>query len=884
MNGPLRALLLRLRGLGSSWRFERGMAEELEHDLLMMIADGEHEGLSAQEARRQALVKLGGLEQTKQACRNRRTLPMLEASLHDARFAMRQLRARPGFTVTAILMLALGIGASTAIFSFVDAALLKPLPYPEPQRLVWTTEIVDKMGPANLSWQDYEDWKRNARSFRSLAVWRYAGFLLKTGDGVAPAQAMRVSANFLHTLGVSPILGRDFQESDNLAGAASVAMLSYGAWQQQFGGRADLVGQTIQLDGTPYVVIGILPKGFEFAPRGPMKIITALRPEAGTCEVRRSCHALNGVARLNDGVTVAAASAEVKRIAAELEREYPASNRGQGGIALPLAEQVTGKIRPVLYTLLAASIMLFVIASLNVASLLLARSDSRSREFAVRSALGASKSRLLLQFGTESLVLMSCGLVAGLVGAAVGLRLIFLLIPADMRAGMTFLNAVHLSRHTLLFSCSEAVVTGLVFAFLPVLQMRFATLRAALSSGTSGGGSLSWRRVGSQIVVLEVAMAVVLLVSAGLLSRSLLQLLHVDLAFDSTHLATISVAAPDAFFKTDAQKVAIQQQVAERFRKIPGVTAVGFGQMLPASYNGNTDWIRFVGKPYDGHHNEVNSRTASPAYLQTLGVKLLRGRFFTPEDNLGKPRVVIVNRKLAEQYYPGEDPIGKQFGDTDLSPKSMRQIVGVIENLHEGTLDDEMWAAEYEPAYQQVDLGAAFVVRTQGDEHTLLPELLSAVHEVNLDLGVSDEVTMGDRIHDSQGATLHRGAALLVGAFALLALLLSAVGLYGVVMYSVSLRTRELGIRMALGSPRRAIYQLVLSEAGWLSAAGLALGLVLAVSAATLLRTMLFQVAAWDASTLIGVCVLLVLCSFIASFLPARRAATVDPVHALRTE
>lgn len=884
MTGPLRALFLRLRGVKSSRRFEREIAEELQHDLMLMIADGEREGLSEREARRQALVKLGGLEQTSQAYRNRRTLPMLEAFLQDARFALRQLQARPGFTATAVLMLALGFGASAAIFSFVDAALLRPLPYPDPQRLVWTTETVEKMGPANLSWQDYEDWKRYAHSFRSLAVWRYAGYLLKAGDGVAPAPAMRVSANFLHTLGVAPAQGRDFQDNDNLPGAASVAMLTYGTWQQDFGGRAGLVGQTVQLDGSPYVVTGILPKGFEFAPRGPLKILTALRPQAGTCEVRRSCHSLNGVARLNEGVTVAGANAEVKRIAAELEKQYPASNRGQGAIALPLAEEVTGKIRPVLYTLLAGSILLFVIASLNVASLLLARSDSRSREFAVRSALGASRGRLLWQFAVESLLLMSAGLTAGLVGAAVGMRLIFLLIPAEMRARMTFLDGVHLGRHTLGFAFGEAIVAGIAFALVPALRLHFATLKAALSSGTSGGGSLSWRRVGSQIVVLEVATAVVLLVSAGLLSRSLLRLLQVDLAFDATHLATINVAAPDAFFKTDEQKLAIQQQVADRFRRIPGVTAVGFGAVLPASFNGNTDWIRFVGKPYDGHHNEVNGRTASPGYLQTLGVKLLRGRFFTADDGPGKPRVVIVNRKLADQYYPGEDPIGKQFGDTDLSPKSIREIVGVIDNLHEGALDDEVWAAEYEPAFQQVDAGAEFVVRVQGDERGVLPQLLSAVHEVNRDLGASDEVTMADRIHDSQAATLHRGAAWMVGAFALVALVLSAVGLYGVVMYSVSLRTHELGVRMALGSPRRAIYQLVLREATWLSAAGLALGMVLAIGAATLLRTMLFQVAAWDASTLIGVSALLVLCSFAASFLPARRAATVDPVHALRTE
>lgn len=805
-------------------------------------------------------------------------------TLQDVRFAFRQLRFRLGFTFTVMVMLTLGFGASAAIFAFVDAALIQPLPFRDARELVWTTETVERMGPANLSWQDYQDWQRSARSFQSFAVWRYAGYLLQNGDSVASAPAIRVSANFLHTLGVAPALGRDFQPDDNLPGAAKVTVLTHDVWQRQYGGQPGLVGQTVRLDSEPYVVIGILPQGFQFAPRGRLEVLTAIRPETGGCEGRRTCHSLNGVARLQPGVTVAQANEEVRGIAAHLEQLYPASNRGQGGVAMPLAEQVVGKIRPILYTLLGGAVLLFVIGSLNVASLLLARSEHRSREFAVRGALGATGSRLIRQFAVESLVLVAIGAAAGLWSAAGIMRLLSLLVPEDMRTRMPFLAQVHLSRNALLFACAEALLAAVVFATVPLLRLSLGRLRAALAGNSGGSGSLSWRRVGSQLVVLEVATAAVLLVSAGLLSRSLLRMLHVDMGFQTDHLAAVRVVIPNALYKTDEAKLAVQQQVMQRFRSIPSVTSVAFGQQLPAIYNGNTDWIRFVGKPYNGKHNEVNSRTASPSYFDTLGTKLLRGRAFTDADALGKQRRVIVNQKLADMYYPGEDPIGKQFGDTDLSPASLRLIVGVVGNMHEGAQDEEVWPAEYEPAYQQVDSSATYAVRVSGSAHAILPQLAAAVHQMNRDLGVSDEVTMDDMIHDSQSSTVHRAAAWLVGAFAIVALALCAVGLYGVVMYSVSLRTREIGVRMALGSPRETIYRLILREATVLSTIGVATGLLLAVAAATALRSLLFQVSAWDVTTLAGVGLLVSLCSLVAGFLPAHRAATLDPVQSLRTE
>ena len=878
----LRALLLRVRGLWSSRRFEQELHEELQSDLACMVRDGVDSGLTPAEARRRAIVRMGGMEQTRQAVRERRMLPMIETAWRDVRFAARQLRMRLGFATTAVLMLALGVGASVAIFAFVQAALLRPLPYPEPQRLVWTTEIVEQMGPANLSFQDYEDWRRGASSFSSFAVWRWDGHLLQNGAGLAPVQSMRVSANFLATLGLAPMLGRDFTSGDNASGAGKVVMLSYGLWQQRFGGRRSLVGEAVHLDGEPYTVVGVLPKTFEFAPRGRVDMVVPVRPEG--CELRRSCHSLNGVARLKPGVSVQAADAEVKRIAAVLERQYPDSNRGQGAVAMPLADEATRQIRPVLWVLLAGAALLFAIACTNVASLVLARADARRREFALRSALGATAGRLLRQFGAESALLVAVGTGLGLLGSLLAMRLLIAILPSEMQQSMPFLDQVGLNGPVLLFAGVEALVAGTLFVVVPMLRVRSAKLRAWLAEGTSGSGSLSWRRLGSQMVVLEVATAVVLLVGAGLLSRSLLRLLQVDLGFTPEHVATLGVFAPSGHFKTDAEQFAVQKAVADRLRVMPGVTSVGLGSLLPVSFNGNTDWIRFVGRPYDGHHIEINERSASPEYFQTLGVKLDRGRFFNDADTQGKTPVAIVNRTFAARYFPGEDAIGKQYGDTELTAKSIRQIVGVVDDLHEGALDAEMWPAEYLPLAQVVDNNVYVAARVAGDERAMLPELAKAARGVSPELGVSEEVTMLDRIHDSQSSILHRGAAWLAGAFAAVALLLCAVGLYGVVMYSVSLRTRELGVRVALGSPRRAIYGLVLREAGLLTAFGLVLGLVMAMGAASLLRAVLFHVSIWDAPTLTGVGLVLGAAALLASFLPAYRAATVDPALVLRTE
>ena len=417
-----------------------------------------------------------------------------------------------------------------------------------------------------------------------------------------------------------------------------------------------------------------------------------------------------------------------------------------------------------------------------------------------------------------------------------------------------------------------------------MLRVPLAAIRAGLAEGDRGSAGTLWRRFGANLVVVELAIAVVLLVGAGLLGKSFYRLLHVELGFQPDHLATLTVALSDTAYAKDEQQVAVQRQIVNRLSSLPGVRSVGVSSVLPVSFNGNTTWMRIMGRPYNGEHNEVNQRDVSSAFFTTLQARLLRGRYFTEAEDVTKPRVVIINQTLAKQYFPGEDPIGKKIGDTELSPKSITEIVGVVEDVKDGSLDSNIWPAVYYPFNQSADTYFSVVARTSQAEESLLPTLVSAIHEVDPGIGTMDEVTMAGRINDSPTAYIHRSSAWLVGGFAFLALLLGVVGLYGVIAYSVSRRTREIGVRMALGAQRSSVYQLIMKEAAWLTGVGIAAGLLCAVATATAIRGLLFGVRTWDATTLTAVASLLATSALLAAYIPARRAAKVDPMVALRYE
>lgn len=879
----LRVWSARFLGLFGRKRRERELADEIEFHLQSQIEDNIRSGMTEEEARRRAVLKSGGIQSAKETYRDSSTIPLFENMAQDVRFAIRQLRKNLVFAFTAIVTLALGLCASVALFAFVDAALIKPVPFPAPARLVHVTESLATMPRANLSYPDYLDWKKLNKVFTSLDVYNPTGYLLKTQTGVQPVPAARVSDGFFRTLGIAPMLGRDFYSGEDLAGTPNTVILSYAAWQKRLAGAKNVIGQTIRLSGVPYTVVGILPQNFQFALRGEAELWTPLHA-SGSCDLRRSCHSLEGIARLRDGVSVKTALAEMREIARQLEKQYPDSNRGQGASVLPLAEVIVGDVRPILLVLLGGGILLLLMASVNVSSLLLARSETRRREIAVRSSLGASSIRLNTQFATEALVLIFAGTAAGLFCAEWAMKLLTRLIPPDIMARTPYLNGLGLNLHVMGFAVFTALLTTLLFSIVPSFHLRFSDIQKGLTEGSRGSAGIAWRRLGSKLVMLQLTIAMVLLVGAGLLGKSLDRLLHVSLGFQTDHLATLNVALPESRYPRDEQVVALQRRIVGRIRVLPGVNSVGITSILPVSGNGNTDWIRIVGKPFHGEHNEINSRDVNPDYFKTLHARLLRGRSFRDSDDALRPHVVIINQVLARKYFPGEDPLGKQIGDISLSPNSLRKIVGIVDDIREGSLDSEIWPAEYLPFNQSPDTFFSLVVRTSQTEGSMLPVLTATIHRIDPEIGTVGEAIMNERINSSPSAYLHRSSAWLVGAFALLALLLGVVGLYGVVAYSVSQRTREIGIRMALGAERRRVHRLILKEAGWLTTGGLAGGLVSSLAAATLIRKLLFGVAAWDLSTLAAVALLLGAAAILASYIPARRAASVNPVEALRAE
>ncbi len=878
----LNRFLKKLSLLFARKRFRSELDEEMDFHRAQAAEAFEAGGMTPEAAKYAAIRQFGNATKLKE--RSHEMVGFrIETVVQDLGFALRQLRKNPGFAATAILILALGIGISVAIFAFVDAALIKPLPYPNPTRLVDVTESLALFPRGNLSYADYLDWKRMNSVFTTLDVYTGTGFALNTPAGTEPVPGEKVSAGFFQTLGVAPILGRAFQAGEDVPGAAPVVLLKYGTWQKRFGSRTDVVGQTLTLSGVAYTIVGVLPRDFQFAFRDNAEFWIPLQP-TDECDKRRSCHNLVGIGRLKDGITVQTARADMQSIAQQLERQYPDSNRGQGASVMPLSEAIVGNIQPILLLLLGGAGLLLFIACVNVSSLLLVRTESRRREIAVRGALGATPARLVRQFVTEGVALVTAGAGAGLAFAYAGMKILSGLISKDMMIGMPYLRGLGLNLHVLLFAGALAALAVALFAITPMLHLKFSNMRDGLTEGGRGSAGTLWRRMGANLVVIELATAVVLLTGAGLLGKSLHRLLHVDLGFQADHLATVNVGLPIPEFSKDEKVVAFTRQVVERVSHLPGVQSAAVTSVLPVSCNCNTDWVRFVGRPYNGIHNEVNQRDVSPAFFTTIHAKLLRGRFFTDADDASKPQVIIINDAFARKYYPGEDPIGKKVGNTELTPKSIREIVGVVADFKDASLDEKQWPAEYQSFYYGPDSYFSLIVRTAQDEQTVLPLLASTIHTVSPDAAVEDGTTMTQHINDSQTAYLHRISAYLVGGFAAMALVLGVVGLYGVIAYSVSQRTREIGVRMALGAQRGTVYKLVMSQAGRLISAGIVIGLVCSVAASLLMRKLLFGVQAWDAPTLIGVAALLAASAFLASYFPARRAASVNPTEALRAE
>jgi predicted permease len=877
----IRAWFHRLWSMPSQRVQDQQFAEELESHLQMHIADNLRDGMSPEQARREALLKLGGVASTTQAYRDQSALPFVETLWQDLRYTVRQLRKNPGFAATALLVLTLGIGATVAIFSFVDAALIKPLPYRDPSRLVTIFGSIPLGSRFHLSFPDYYDLKKQNKVFSSFEVYDANGFMLTTSSGAQLAPGARVSAGFFRTLGVAPILGRDFSDGEDKPSAPRTVILTYAAWQKRYGGRRDVLGQTVTLDGNPNTIVGVLPRDFHFAPAEPAEFWTAEHDESDC----RGCHWLFGLARLKDGVTFESAVADMSAIAKQLEAQYPDSNRSQGAAVVLLTDVIVGDIRPIMLAMLGGAALLLLIASVNVASLLLVRTQSRKREVAVRGALGASRRRLLRQFVTEGLVLAAIASAAGLVLAYASMHLLTSLVPTDILAGMPYLQSLGLTPHVLLFAFAISLFSAALFSLTPALSLSIDALRAGLTEGGRSSSGTQWRRFGSNLVVVELAMAVVLLVGAGLLGKSFYRLLQVDPGLQPHNLATVSVSVPRATYSTDAKVVTLERQILDRVSALPGVASAAITNKLPVGDGDFTTSFMIMGRPNNGEHKEVAFRNATTDYFKTLGARLLKGRYFTDaEQDANKPHVVLINSALARQYFQGEDPVGMRINFDGEPDKSAMLIIGVIDDIREGPLDTDARSAMYVPFEQRPFSMISVVARTSIPAQSVLPAISATIRQLDSGIATFAGATMEQRIHDSPPAYLHRASTVLVGSFAALALLLSVVGLYGVIAYSVSQRTREIGVRMALGAQRGTVYQLVMKEAAWLIAFGIFIGLAGSLAAASLIRNLLFATRAWDAFTLATVSIALAASALAASYLPAHRAASVNPVEALRAE
>jgi putative ABC transport system permease protein len=802
----------------------------------------------------------------------------------DIRYGLRALRARPGFTVIAIIALALGIGANTAIFSVINALLLRPLPYAQAESLVWIWE----RNPGSaierepLSIPNYLDWRAQNQSFSELTAWGRTQAVLTEAGEPERINGSVVVANFFATFGAQPGLGRVFTAEENKPGQNQSVILSHGLWHRRFGGNPQIIGQSITLNSVPYTVVGVMKADFKqpepnalVAPEFWMPL--AINPTGGG---RRSDF-LRVVGRLKDGVRIQQARAEMEAITARLAKEYPGPNAGWTAQVLTLHERFVGDLRRALFVLVGAVGFLLLIACANVANLLLARAAAREREIAVRSALGAGRNRLLRQFLTESVLLAVLGGTAGLMVAFWGVEALLALAPANLPR----LDEVSVSRTVFLFTLGISLATGLIFGLAPALHATKINLNESLKeSGRSAGGGRRGGRLRSAVIVAEIALAMVLLIGAGLMARSFLRLQGVDPGFRPERVLTFQVTLPRAKYPEGPQISAFFDSLLERLRALPGVEAVSATTSAPLSGGGDFLAFSIEGRPAPPPEQVVDAEfyTVTPGYFSSLGVPLLRGEDFSSRHGANTPGVTIINETLAQRYFPNEDPIGKRLTLSNPQTGPWLTIIGIVKNAQYKNLDGTPYPQMYGIHTQRAPRLLSFIARTKGDPLSLVTTVRGQVRELDANLPLARVTTLEQLMSDSIARPRFNMTLLIV--FAGVGLLLAAVGIYGVISYSVAQRTHEIGVRLALGASRSDVLKLVLWQGLKLAGGGVLLGAVGAAALAQLMKALLFNVSASDPLTFVGVAVLLVAVAALACYVPARRATKVDPMIALRYE
>ena len=816
----------------------------------------------------------------------------MDTLLQDIRYGVRMVAKSPAFAATAILTLALGIGANTALFSVVNGVLLNPLPYQQPDRLVAIYAKSKEFSRSSISYPNYLDWVRNQRSFSSMAAFREENYNLTSMGEPERVKAEMVSAEFFPVLGVNPVAGRMLRPEDDQVGAQPVALISGGFWKRKFGSSPQALGKTLKLNGVGYTVVGVIPADFRYQ-SGNFHNSDVYTPigqwNDQTFRDRRASLGMDAVGRLKPGVTLQQAQADMDSVAQGLADTYPDADKGTGIALLPLKQDVVGDIQPFLLVLLAAVGFVLLIACVNVANLLLARSTGRTREFAIRAALGAGQGRVIRQLLTESLVLSCAGGGLGLLLASWGTRAAIGLMPDALPRAQSVL----IDSRVLLFTLTASVLAGIFFGLAPALRTSHANLQATLKEG-GRGSSGARQRLQGVFVVVEMAMAVVLLVGAGLMIRSLAKLWSVHPGFDPRNVITFAVSCPTIPGETPDAIRASMRQLQDTVAAVPGVEAASYnGGAMPMSGDSELPfWIE--GRPKPATNAEMKTSlfyVIEPDYLKAMRIPLVRGRFLAPGDNEHSPFVIVIDEKFAQLYFAGQNPIGQRVNLAVLNKAA--EVVGIVGHVKQWGLTEDanspVQAQFYMPTPQVPDQfmpllarGGLFVVRTQGSPEIEMGAIRRALGKINHEIVVYETATMDKIISDSLAA--RRFSMVLLGIFATLALLLSCVGIYGVISYLAGQRTHEIGIRVALGAQRSEVLRLILGHGARMALIGVGVGIAASLALTRLMTKMLFGVTAYDPLTFLAVAGLLLLVALAAAYIPARRAMGVDPMVALRYE